>query len=521
MKPRHQSLWQATGVPHFSPATSGSFDVVVIGGGIAGVTAAYLLKRAGKRVCLLERERIGAVDTGHTTAHLTYVTDERLTQLVKHFGRDGARLAWEGGAAAIHTIEEIVGQEQIDCAFRRVPGFLHAPLDASQDESREFKKEAKLAAELGFVATYNPSVPIYGTPGIRFADQGKFHPLAYISALAERIQGDGCAVFDRSEVSEVEDEPLAVKVNGQRIQCGYLVIATHTPLMGKRGMISSTLFQSKLALYSSYVVGAKTPKGALPEADFWDTSDPYYYLRIERGDQHDYVIFGGEDHKTGQEQDTDACFTRLEAALHQVIPSAKVDRRWSGQVVETHDGLPYIGEVAEQQFVSTGFAGNGMTFGTLSGMMACDAVLGRENAWSDLLSPKRTKVRGAAWEYLKQNADYPYYLVADRLRGAEAKSTRDVKRGEGKVLKLDGEHVACYRDEDGKLSQVSAVCTHMGCLVRFNPAEQTWDCPCHGSRFRTDGEVFAGPAESPLEPVSDQNRKPARRRSAAAGASRR
>ncbi len=418
-----------------------------------------------------------------------------------------------------------------------MPGYLHAPLDGKKDESRQLRKEAELAQQLGFEASYNPSVPIAGTPGIRFADQAKFHPLAYLSGLARSLDGDGSAIFERSEVSEVQDEPLAIKVNGKKIECGYVVIATHVPLMGKTGLASATVFQSKLASYSSYVVGAKVSPELLREACYWDTSDPYYYLRVERGEKMDYLIFGGEDHKTGQERNTAACFARLGTALRKLVPQAKIDRHWSGQVIETNDGLPFIGETAEGQFVATGFAGNGMTFGTLAGMMACDAVLGHSNPWTDLFSPQRTKLRGGTWDYLKENFDYPYYLVRDRLAGAEAKSPADVKKGEGKVLKLDGQRVACSRDAKGNVSMVSAVCTHMGCLVRWNPAEQTWDCPCHGSRFHANGEVLAGPAESPLEPVaakakaaakastkkkaSGQSRKPVRRRSAAASTSRR
>ena len=214
-----------------------------------------------------------------------------------------------------------------------------------------------------------------------------------------------------------------------------------------------------------------------------------------------YAILGGKDHKTGQKSDLEKRFTELGNVLKQIIPKAKVDRRWSGQIIQTNDGLPYIGETAKKQFAATGFSGNGMTFGTLAAMMACDAALGRKNPWHDVFSVNRKKLRGGTWNFLTENLDYPYYLVRDWLKGSDARSARDVKPGEGKVIKIEGKPVACSRDDDGKLTTVSAVCTHMGCLVRWNNAEHTWDCPCHGSRFQASGEVMAGPAESPLQAV--------------------
>jgi glycine/D-amino acid oxidase-like deaminating enzyme/nitrite reductase/ring-hydroxylating ferredoxin subunit len=509
MKPRSATAWENAKVPRYPKlARSQAFDVAIIGAGITGVTTAYLLKRAGLRVCLLERGRLGSVDTGLTTAHLTYVTDMRLPKLVRSFGESGAKVAWDAGAAALEMIDNIVQETECECEFRRVPAFLHAAWKGTKDESRSLAGEAELAQKLGFAAHFVPKAPYIDKPAIRFANQAKFHPLKYLACLARHIDGDGSAVFEQSEVKEVRAEPLAVVANGYDVQCGYLVIATHVPLMGVSGIVGATLFQTKLALYSTYALGAKIPRGSLPEASFWDTSDPYYYLRIDRGPKTDYAIFGGEDHKTGQERDTEAPPARLQDLLTEILPEAKVERRWSGQVVETHDGLPYIGETDNRQFISTGFAGNGMTFGTLAGMMACDAVLKQDNPWSKLFAPNRRKVRGGAWDFVKENLDYPYYLLKGRLQGAEAATTRSIGRGQGKVIKIEGQRVACSRDTKGRLSKVSAICTHMGCIVGWNHAEQTWDCPCHGSRFRPSGEVMAGPAESPLEPVVAE-RKPA------------
>jgi glycine/D-amino acid oxidase-like deaminating enzyme/nitrite reductase/ring-hydroxylating ferredoxin subunit len=421
--------------------------------------------------------------------------------MVKNFGRDAARLVWEGGVAAINTIEAIADSESIACELRRVPGFLHAAIHGTKDESDSLEEDYELARELGFHASFVESVPVFGKPGIRFSNVAKFHPRQYLAGLAEAIQGHGSAIYEHAEVTEVKADPLAAKLGEHEVRCDHLIIATHVPLMGKTGLIPATIFQSKLAPYSSYVLRARIPRGLLPEASYWDTSDPYYYLRVDSNSEGDYVIFGGEDHKTGQAADTEEHFSRLAETLYTILPDAQIENRWSGQVIETNDGLPYIGQTADRQFVATGYAGNGMTFGTLAAMMLCDRILDNENPWQDLLDVNRRKLRGGTWDYVKENFDYPYYLIADRLKGPQGRSIDDVEPGEGKVIRQDGQWVACSKDHLGNVHAVSATCTHMGCLVHWNGAERTWDCPCHGSRFAADGKVLGGPAETPLEAV--------------------
>ena len=476
-------------------------DVLVIGGGITGLTAAYLLSEAGRSVAVIERSRCAQIDTGHTTAHLTMVTDRRLSELVNAFGRDHAQAVWDAGLAAMAQIQAIARDERIDCDFARIPGFLHAPIGAASPDGKEFEDEASLATSLGFDAVFVGDVPFVGGPGVMFPDQARFHPLKYLAGIARTITDRGGMIFEETAADEFSDKPRSVTANGHTIGCDYIVVATHTPLVGNTGTVSAMFFQTKLALYTSYVVGGRVPKGRVPDASFWDTADPYHYVRLEPHDDHDFIIFGGEDHKTGQADDTTECFARLERTLKSLPPEIEVTHRWSGQVIETPDGLPYIGETAEHQFAGTGFAGNGMTFGTLAGMMAADYVTGRANPWSDLFDPSRKKIRGGAWDYIKENKDYLYYLIRDRFAGTEGRSLRSVPRGSGKVLGLDGRQVAVYRDESGEVTKRSAICTHMACTVDWNEAEHTWDCPCHGSRFKPDGSVVAGPAESPLEPI--------------------
>jgi glycine/D-amino acid oxidase-like deaminating enzyme/nitrite reductase/ring-hydroxylating ferredoxin subunit len=524
-------------------------DVVIVGAGVTGLTAAYLLAKAGKRVVVLERDRCAMTDTGHTTAHLTMVTDARLTELAKRFGRDHAQAVWDAGLAAIATIDEVVREHAIDAGFEWVDGYLHSPLNNDESEEpakglrplisprspwlvasvssarsarlgplcgaqrvrnshneahsgpKRLEEDATLAREMGFDAEFVATLPLMNRPGIRFADQARIHPRSYLAGVAKAFVALGGRIYEHSTADGFCDAPRSVKVAGHTVRCEDIILATHNPLVGLSGLAGATLFQTKLALYTSYVIAGRVPHGTVPDALWWDTGDPYNYLRVESHRDFDVIVFGGEDHKTGQQDDTAGCYQRLEERLTRIVPRVDVTHRWSGQVIETPDGLPYIGQTVDHQYAATGYAGNGMTFGTLAGMMMSDAILDRTNPWRDLFDPSRKAITRGVWDYLEENVDYPYYLIRDRFAGAEAKSLRAVKRGQGKVIERDGAKVAAYRDPSGAVTLRSATCTHMGCVVGWNTAERTWDCPCHGSRFKPSGDVISGPAEAPLSDV--------------------
>ena len=476
-------------------------DVVVIGGGITGLTAAYLIKQTGRRVALVERHRLASIDTGSTTAHLTSVTDLPMTSLIKSFGDDHARAVWDAGFAAISQIADIVDAESIETHFARVNGYLHAPLAAPQydDWSRTLEQEADAITRLGFDARFIDKAPMIDRPAVEIDHQARFHPTPYLRCLAAVIDSDGSAIYEETPVDEIESDPLVVIAGGHRIKTDYVIVATHNPIVGKSTFLGATLLQTKLALYTSYVVSGRVSRGLVPDGLFWDTGDPYRYLRIDRGEEYDEVIYGGEDHKTGQATDGASRFAALESALVRLVPNIALTHRWAGQVIETNDGLPFIGETSPRQFVATGYGGNGMTFGTLAAMMARDRLEGIANPWSELFDTGRTKVVGGLWDYLKENADYPYYLVRDRFAGPRGRSLRAVPQGTGRIIDVDGKRVAAYRHADGELTLLSPICTHLGCQVGWNDTDHTWDCPCHGSRFSPTGDVLAGPAEKRLE----------------------
>ena len=499
------SFWQDTSSTPRFPALDRDLrvDVVVVGGGVTGITAAYLLSKSGQRVALLERGRLLERDTAHTTAHLTCVTDARLTRLAKDLGRDHAGAVWDAGLAALGAIDEHVREEGIDCGFAWVPGYLHLPVGSLTNvDADALRADVALARDLGFDAAFCERTPVVATPGLHLPDQARVHPLKYLDGLLQAARQSHCDVFEMTQVESVEDDPPQVIANGRRVVCDRVIVATHNPIAGAEGFLKATAFQTKLALYTSYVVGGHVPQGSVHDALFWDTGDPYRYLRLVPGTGQDLVIYGGEDHKTGQEPDTPERFERLEQALKALLPDTALSHRWSGQVIETHDGLPYIGETSARQFVATGFGGNGLTFGTLGAIMATDWILGCDNPWSGLFDAGRTNLRHGIWNYIAENKDYPYYLVRDRFAGADGTNLRSIPRGEGRVIDLDGQRAAVYRATDGSVTARSAVCTHMGCLVRWSAAGQSWDCPCHGSRFSPDGQVMAGPAEAPLSPLT-------------------
>jgi len=393
-------------------------DVLVVGAGLTGLTTAYLLARAGNTVAVIERERCAQIDTGHTTAHLTMVTDLRLTELVDRFGRDHAQAVWDAGLAAISQIDDIRQEHNLDCSFEWVDGYLHAQrANVTDEDVADLKKNAALAADMGFDATYMDVVPFMAVPGIRFDNQARIHPRKYLAGLVRVLQDMGVQIYEHSAAEEFSGDPLSAKVNGNRITCGDIVIATHNPLVGVKSIVTATAFQTKLALYTSYVIGGRVPAGTVPDALFWDTGDPYQYLRLDRHRDFDLVIFGGEDHKTGQASKPSECYKRLETTLTALLPQIEITHHWSGQVIEAPDGLPYIGEMAPHQYAGTGFCGNGITFGTLTAMMATDAILGRDNPWTELFDPDRKAIVRGTWEYLKENKDYPYYLIRDRFAG--------------------------------------------------------------------------------------------------------
>jgi glycine/D-amino acid oxidase-like deaminating enzyme/nitrite reductase/ring-hydroxylating ferredoxin subunit len=481
-----QSIWPKTAGEVSFPPLAGdvAVDVCIVGGGIAGITAARLLQQVGKRVALLDQGKIGNGVTSFTTAHLTEVLDTRYFELRKTFGSEGARLAAQSQRAAIEHIARTVDEEHLDCAFRRLPGYLYSETSSDQIEKEH---EAARACGIDVALLERAPLPFPTKKALRFERQAQFHPLRYLLSLARNIAARGALMHEQTRVLDVVDgEPCKVRTAQGEVTAAQVLVCTHTPVNDRFFM------QTKLAQYRSYVVTAR-PAHAI-NGLFWDDADPYHYLRM-----HDEsLIVGGEDHKVGQKRDTSEPYARLREYVRARF-DASVEDEWSAQVVETVDGLPYIGRnsLESHVWVATGFSGNGMTGGTVGAMLLRDLLQGIPNPSASLYEATRVKPF-AVFAWSKENVDYPLHFVGDRLKPVQTKELEEVPRGEGRIVNLDGRKVAASRDQDGKVTLLSPVCTHMACTVQWNRAEKSWDCPCHGARFDANGEVLNGPAIKPL-----------------------
>jgi glycine/D-amino acid oxidase-like deaminating enzyme/nitrite reductase/ring-hydroxylating ferredoxin subunit len=475
-------------------------DVCVVGAGIAGLTTAYLLTRARRSVIVLEDGEIGSGETSRTTAHLVNALDDRYIELERLHGERGARLAAESHTRAIDRIESIVREEQIDCGFERLDGYLFL---RPGDESGLLDRELEAAHTSGLELDFLPRAPLdfFNTgPCLRFPRQAQFHPMQYLAGLASAIRERGGRIYTGTRAQEMKGGAPArvATADGPAVTAKAIVVATNTPVNDWVTM------HTKQAAYRSYVIAVRVPRGSVTKGLYWDTADPYHYIRLQsESEAHDLLIVGGEDHKTGQEDDTEGRFRCLAEWTRERFPMAgELAYEWSGQIMEPMDGLAFIGRNPGDEsnvYIATGDSGNGMTHGTIAGMLLCDLIQGRENAWATLYDPARVTLR-AAKEFARENVN----VVAqykDLVTPGEIGSPEELGIDEGAVIRRGLTKIAVCRDGQGVLHERSAFCPHLGCVVAWNRSEKTWDCPCHGSRFSARGDVVNGPAIAGLSPA--------------------
>jgi glycine/D-amino acid oxidase-like deaminating enzyme/nitrite reductase/ring-hydroxylating ferredoxin subunit len=484
-----------------------STEICIIGAGIAGLTTAYLLVREGRSVVVVDDGAIGGGQTERTTAHLASAIDDRYFELERIHGEQGARLAAESHGAAIDQIERIAAEEKIDCDFRRVDGYLFVPPEESVDILDRELEAARRAGLHGVTKIPRAPISSFDTgPCLLFPRQGQFHPLKYLSGLARAIERLGGKIFTGVHAKSPEAGPPAVVATeqGPKITASSVVVATNSPVN------DMFVIHTKQFPYTTYVIAARIPKGSIPAALFWDTLDPYHYVRIqpaERMDpnQADLLIIGGEDHKSAQAEDKQQRHQRLEVWARERFPMmGSIEYRWSGQVMETVDGLGFIGHNPRDKsniFVATGDSGMGMTHGTIAGMLIRDLIVDRENPWQKLYDPSRKSLK-TLWEFTKENlnvaAEYTAWVTPGEVGSAD-----EVAPGSGAIIRDGLKKMAVYCDDHGHCHKMSATCPHLGCVVDWNSVEQTWDCPCHGSRFDRLGNVINGPANVGLERIGE------------------
>lgn len=508
------SIWQGTfKVPEYAPLKSSvTTDVCIIGAGIAGLSTAYLLAKAGKHVVVLDDGPVGGGETGRTTAHLTNAMDDRIYVLEQLYGEEKTRHIVESHTAAIHRIEMIVKQENIDCDFRRLDGYLIA---GRPSDVHDLEKELAAAQRAGLVDVRRvdraPIGEFESGPALRFPEQGQFHALKYIAGLADAITKRGGDIYCGSHVSGIEPgAKCKVQVEGG------LTVTADAVCVCTNGSISDMVqTHAKQAPYRTCVIGLNIPRGSIDPALYWDMADPYHYVRLQPIDSTsipiskgqtlaDVLIVGGEDFKTAHEDNVDVRWKKLEVWARERWPQAgPVLYRWSGQVLEPNDYLAFIGrnpDGAENVYMASGDSGQGMTHGMIAGMILSDLVQGRDNTWAEIYDPRRVTIGvKPIEEFAKENLDVAFQYAKDFL--SPGAHEEDIPKGQGKVIRRGMQKVAAYRDDSGTMHYCSALCTHLKCVVGWNTAEKTWDCPCHGSRFDPMGKVINGPALDDLEPA--------------------
>jgi len=489
-----ESLWlgaEDAEAPPGGPVPDGVFDVAVLGGGIAGITTALLARRDGARVVVVEAGRVAGGVTGANTAKVTALQSTVLSSIRASHGDEAATVYGQASLAAVEQVAALAGQEGIDCDLARRAAFTYAA-EESELEAVSAEHAAAHSAGLPTALTEDIDLPYPVAGAVRLDDQLEFHPVRYVRGLAGAVAGDGSVVAEGIRALSVEaGSPCRVRTTAGTISARQVVVATHYPLLD-RG-----LFFARLEPERSYAIAARV-RGELPQGLSISAGSTTRSLRS----YGDLLIVGGEGHQTGAREATTERFARLETFARRHWDVEAITHRWSAQDPASYDQLPVVGRYlprSSRLFVASGFMKWGLSGGTMAAMVLRDLLGGRTHPWASTFDPNRLSLRSAP-QLARMNAQVGAEFVGDRLRRPDTASVSGVPRGEARVVRDGRGRKGVFRDEEGGLHAVSLRCTHMGCLVRFNAAERSWDCPCHGSRFDVDGAVLEGPATKPLEP---------------------
>ncbi|MCB0322019.1 MAG: FAD-dependent oxidoreductase [Bdellovibrionales bacterium] len=474
-------------------------DVAIVGAGITGLTTACHLKNAGKRVAVLDAGSVAAGTSSGTSAHLDAVPEHGASALIESVGLEAAQAITRGRMDAIAQIEAWSQAFSIDSEFKRVTAFSYSETPEDREALVvELQGLRNLGLDAAAMVSEELPFPFYG--GCRIAQQARFRPVKYLQGLARALHDERCTIYQHTRMLPPEDgTPCRIQtVAGHTVHAQAVVLATHSAFLGVSHL------DTRIAPYQSYVITAAVEQG-LADALYWDAAAPYHYIRLLNEHDSRILVVGGADHKTGQSDDERVHFTELEQFVDRHFGLREVLFRWSAQFFESSDHLPFIGRVPTRRhiYIGTGYSGVGLTYGTLAGKMISELILHEATPLGDVLSPSRIRLRESAGNYLRENFNVASHFVKDRL-AAQSAEGQLLEKGTGSIVKEDGKVLAIYRDEAGKLHELEATCTHAGCIVQWNDAEKTWDCPCHGGRFSPEGVRLYGPPVHDLKPFTDE-----------------
>lgn len=484
---KNESYWRARAErPSFQPLRGQiETQVTVIGGGITGLTTAYLLHRAGVDVVVVEALDLGGGTTGYSSNHLTTSIDFSFKSAIDKFGLDTAKVVAASRVAAIDRIEAIVNELGIDCDFKRVDGYYYAEREENIQHVKDEYESSKQAG-LDVLLTENAPLPFPTHNAVIFKNQARFNSQQYLNGIAGYLASQGVRIYEHSRVTDLDHREHRLTTEGGEVRFEQVVMATHLPLF-------IDALQTLNYAYRSYLVVADVqnpPEDAL----YWDQYEPYFYTRLLDGNK---ILVGGADHQTGHQREDEDYYQQLKEYTLRRYQVHGFYEQWSAQWYEPADGLPYIGESPfKNTYVATGFSGDGLVYGTVAAMILSDLLTGKENDWLDVYNARRFDPLKAAGKFVKKNTEVVGQLISDRL---PAKGDEEPAPGEGKIMSVNNEKMAVFRDETGQLTYFSPVCPHMKCHVNWNHLEKSWDCPCHGSRFDREGKVIIGPAVTGLE----------------------
>jgi len=494
------SLWQESVDEYLSTNKINSstlYDVVIVGGGITGISTAFHLQKAGMNCVVLEAHELCFGTTSGTTAHINTLLDTSYSTIEKKFSKEKSKLVAASVKEAVNTIKDNIGKYNIDCDFKTTTATLFAKTDKQKDE---LEKISEATADAGVKNEFvdEISIPIKFLKAMQVNEQAKFNPVRYVHALAQQFEKAGGTILQQCcVIAADENENVTVETTKGKCIGRFLIYATHIPP-------GVNLLHFRCVPMRSYAMAVILKNDSYPEDLLYDMYDPYNYYRSQEIDGRKYFIVGGNDHKTAHEENQEYCFLKLESHIRRYFEIKEISYKWSSQFYESPDGLPYIGQLPghDKIFTATGFGGNGMPYSTVTALLLTKMISNADSPYKDLYDPNRLKPVAGFTNFVNHNADVIKQFASKWFSADDLHQLTELATGEGKIVNFKDEKIAIYKDESGGIHALHPTCTHVGCEVKWNNAELTWDCPCHGARYSYDGRVLNGPAVKNLAKVS-------------------